>query len=90
MEYKYTGNKGDLFKEILEFKREHEIQGYSMFQVIMIFCAEHDYHEEEIGEILKKDSAFKNMFKEDLKLHNEAFFKNETKPETKTTLGDWI
>ena len=86
MEYVNSGVKGDLFKEVLEYKRDKEIQGYSMFQVLIMFCDHHDYDVDEIGEILKKDSNFKNMFKEDLKLHHEAYFKNDIK----NSLSDWI
>ena len=86
MEYTYTGNKGDLFKEMMEYKKDRDIQGYSMFQILLMFCEHHEYDVEEVGEVLKKDRNFKNMLKEDLKLHNEAYFKNDIE----NSLTDWI
>lgn len=86
------GAKGDLFKDIQNFKRDHDITGYSLFQIILIYCEHHELEIDEVGEILKKDTAFKNMFKEDLKFHNEAYFKNDKDKdqEKSTTLTDWI
>ena len=69
----YSGE--NLFKDILEFKKINDINGYSLFQLVLLFCNENNYEEEEIGALLKKDKSFRNLLEEDLKLNNEAQFK---------------
>ena len=83
----YVEYKGDdLFNDVFEFKKQHGIQGYSIFQVILMFCDEHDYHVEEIGDMLRVNKQFREMIKADLKLNNEAIFSDDKKI---SALNDW-
>ena len=76
----------DIFNDIMDFKDDNNITKISIFQLIIGFCDENDYDIEEIGELVKKNKQFRNILKEDLKLHNEAYFGDEVK----NPLGDWI
>jgi len=78
---------GTMFREIIEFKKERNLYGYSIMEVVMMFCEELDKDVEEVGEALKKDKSFRETFKEDLKFNNQARFEGETK---KTQLDEWI
>lgn len=78
--------KGDMFKEILKFKKEREIKGYSILEVVMMFCSELDKDIDEVGELLKKDKNFRETLKEDLQFNNEAVFSDEKKP----NISEWI
>ena len=69
--------KSDMFKEILSFKKDREISGYSILQVVMMYCDEMDKDIEEVGELLKKDKTFRETMREDLKFNNEAVFKDD-------------
>ena len=84
----YTGGKS-LFKDILEFKKDKNIQGQSLFQVIVMFCEINQYEEEEIGALLRKDKKFRTLLQEDLKMNNEAYFKTD-KTTKSNNMGDWI
>ena len=84
----YTGGK-NLFKDILEFKKNKNIQGQSLFQVIIMFCEMNQYEEEEIGDLLRRDKKFRTLLQEDLKMNNEAYFKSD-KSTKSNNMGDWI
>jgi len=85
-EYKeYTGDS--LFDDVFAFKKKHNVQQISIFQLILLFCAENDYHVEEIGDMLRTNKSFREMIKADLKLNNEAIFKEDKKV---NNLADWV
>lgn len=84
----YDGGK-NLFKDILKFKKDKNIQGQSLFQVIVMFCEINQYEEEEIGELLRKDKKFRALLQEDLKMNNEAYFKTDKNTKA-NNMGDWI
>ena len=81
----YIGD--NLFEDIFDFKNEHKIYETSIFQIVIMFCEENNYHIEEIGEELRKDKKFREMLEADLKLNNEAIFKND---KVKNNLQDWF
>ena len=76
-EWTIKKSKSDMFNKILKFKKERKIQGYSIFQVVMMYCEELDEDIDEVGELLKKDKAFLTTLKEDMKFNNEATFKGD-------------
>lgn len=81
-----TGNA--MFKEILSFKKERKIVGYSIMEVVIMYCEELDKDIEEVGALLKKDKAFVGTMQEDLRFHNEATFKEDTK--SRKTMSEWL
>jgi len=78
--------KGVMFNEILEFKHQRGIKGYSILEVVMMFCEELDKDIDEVGELLKKDKNFRETLKEDLQFNNEAVFSDEKK----SSVSEWI
>lgn len=78
--------KSSMFKEILNFKKERNITGYSIMQVILMYCEENDVDPEEVGELLKKDKDFKESFTEDLIYNNEAKFEDKKS----NPISEWI
>ena len=78
--------KSSMFKEILAFKKERKIQGYSILQVIMMYCEENDLDVEEVGDMLKKDKSFRESFQEDLQYNHEATFSGEKQ----SNISEWI
>ncbi len=78
--------KGTQFKEILQFKKDRDISGYSILQVVMMYCEELDRDIDEVGEFLKKDKSFRETLKEDLQYNFEAKFSDEKK----SSISEWI
>jgi len=86
MKEQRTYVQGELYNEIISFKKKNDLKGYSLLEVIMIFCDELDEDIDEIGELLKKDKKFVESLKGDLKFNNEAVFEGETRD----NIGEWI
>jgi len=78
--------KVSMFRDILEFKKERGINGYSIMEVIMMYCDELDKDIDEVGALLKKDKNFVATLQEDLKFNNEAKFEDDKK----STISEWI
>lgn len=78
---------GDLFKEIVAFKKEKKITDFSLMEIIILYCEEEEIDIVEAGEILKKDKSFRETLKEDLKLHHEAVFDDDHKYKSN---AEWI
>lgn len=86
LEYKeYTGE--NLFEDVFSFKEDKNVKDISIFQLIILFCDHHDYHVEEIGDMLRTNKSFREMIKADLKLNHEAVFKEDGKI---SHLNDWV
>jgi hypothetical protein len=79
-------SKGAMFKEIMAFKKERDIKGYSILQVVMMYCEEMEKDIDEVGELLKKDKSFRETFQEDLKFNHEAVFSGEKK----VKMSEWL
>jgi len=77
----------ELFKEILQFKKEKNIRGFSILETILLFCEEKERDVEEVGELLKKDKSFKITFQEDLKFNHEARFSEKA---SVLNISEWI
>lgn len=86
-ELEYNDYLGEnLFEDVFKFKELHNIHDYSIFQIVIMFCDEHRYHVEEIGEELRKDKKFRLMLEADLKYNHEAIFVGDKKVDN---LKDW-
>ena len=81
-----TKAKGGMFTEILTFKKERGISGFSILEVVMMFCEELDRDVDEVGEMLKKDKNFRETLREDLQFNHQAVFSEQTK----TNMSEWI
>ena len=83
---KQDGNT--MFREIVRFKKERKISGFSIMEIILMYCEEMERDVEEVGALLKKDKNFKETLQEDLKFHNEARFEDDKKQNG--SLSEWI
>jgi len=82
-----TKSGNAMFQEIVKFKNEREITGYSIMEVVLMYCEELDEDIDEVGELLKKDKNFRETLKEDLKFHNQATFGEEKK---QSKMSEWL
>ena len=76
-----------LFDTIIDYKLTNHMQGESLLQIITAYCEDKNLDPIEIGEQLKKDKKFVELFKQDLLTNFEAKFKGEIK---KPGLAEWI
>ena len=70
------------FEDIINFKIKNSLQGETILQLIVAYCEKHNLDALEVGEDLKKDKKFVEVFKADLINHNEASFEDVKKPST--------
>jgi len=68
----------NLFKNIIDFKLDNNLQGDSLLQIITTYCDKYSLDPIEVGETLKKDKKFVEMFKQDLIKNYEARFSGDT------------
>ena len=81
-------NEGEaLYNLIKEFIVERKVKDQSLFQIVIMYCEEHELEIEEVGFKLKKYKVFREALEADLVFHNEAVFKTAEK---KTDVSEWI
>jgi hypothetical protein len=85
MDYDPIPEFDSYFEELQRFQKEKHLEDYSILEVILIYCEEHNYDPEEFGLYLKKERRFVETFKEDLLYHNQAKFDQEKIPNS-----EWI
>ena len=78
---------GVMFREIVQFKRDRNITGFSIMQVVLMYCDEMDKDIDEVGDLLRKDKSFKETLQADLKFNHEAKFEDDKKY---NKMSEWL
>lgn len=82
-----TSAENDLIEEILKYQRENNLYDYPLCEVIIDFCQENNYDEEELGETIRHNKDFVRLLAEDC--INNNILKGLKKKDPSASLSDF-